>query len=375
MDPVWDLETQEFHGGQSWRECPNFIADFSVTTTPLGAPPKALQAAQDALKHIHHYPNADASHARTALAKFCNWRASQLLVGNGASEFIDMLMKALPPGPYCPAPYIATYQEYHRAARAAGREMIQPKQDDAEYDVEDGRSSAIVSCLKQKPSVMVFIRPNSPTGECISLQHLQAVLDEAPEMKVIVDESFLPFAGKQWNELSALHLIDRYPTRLIVVQSWTKLWSCAGLRLGSMCAGEELIKSLKKIQTPWSCNSIAQAFAVEAVEDRSYLCNTWKNVPLWREMTAGQIQNLGWQVMHKSCDWVPWLLVKCPSKEVAAKACKSALSVGCPVRYCASYGLPQYIRIAVRQPKYQEVLFSEWKKQFPSLTYHISGGP
>lgn len=357
MKGTWDLETQEFHGGQSWRDCDNFVADFSVTTTPLGAPKAAVAAAKEALEHIQHYPNADCTDARMALAKFCNWNAANLLVGNGASEFIDMLMRVLPSGAFCAAPYLASYQEYHRAARAANRPIMHLPPTDGDVPGQ------VTKCVNSGASVMVFIRPNSPTGECLPLDALAEILTNAPGMHILVDESFLPFYGPDWHTQSALRLIEQFPQQLIVVQSWTKLWSCAGLRLGSLCASEQWIRKLKKIQTPWSCNSVAQAFVVDSAADNRYLQMTWTLVPKWREMSVQHVKELGWKVVNENDKWLPWILIKLPSSQMAAKACKVALSAGCPVRPCVSYNLVDYIRVAVREPEVQDVLFNALKAQ------------
>lgn len=361
MQTQWDLETQEFHGGQSWRNCDTFVADFSVTTNPLGAPSPAVKAAETALSHIHHYPAVDASDAKTAIARFCQWQSSCMLLGNGASEFIDLVMRALPDGPFVQAPYIATYQEYHRAARVTNRRIL---------TFDDYTSNCHE--YSRSTSVCVIIRPNSPTGELMTLPKLEHVLQRNSNMYVVVDESFLPFAGPHWRQLSALSLIERYPDRLIVIHSWTKVFSCAGLRLGSICASGSMIKLIKSQQVPWSCNSIAQAFAVSAMTDTAFLTDTWDCTRKWRPILKRNIEQLGWKI-YDSEDWVPWFFILCPSEQVAAKAAKVAMSVGCPVRHCASYGLPSYIRVAVRKPESQAVLFKTWRKHFEEES-HSAGG-
>lgn len=350
---LWNLETQEFHGGQSWRTCKDFHADFSVTTNAFGPPPSAVRAAREQLEHIQHYPAADAGEVKAALAKFCDIPQSQMLVGNGASEFIDLVMKALPPGPFRPGPFIATYQEYHRAARAAGRSIC-PSNEPVDAD-------------GNAPTVTVYIRPNSPTGQLAPLEELEKLLDDSPSLTVLVDESFLPFAGPSWRELSALNLIENYPKRLIVLQSWTKLWSCTGLRLGTVSASSEWIKIFSKLQTPWSCNILAQAFGAQAARDMAYLEKTWRYLREWQVPTVASIKELGWSVNTDILEWVPWVFVKCPSVEVAIAAVQVAHSAGCPVRHGASYGLPQYIRVAVRQPEYQQLLFGAWRERFGVL--------
>lgn len=342
---LWDTETQEVHGGQTWRSCDNFIADFSVTTNAFGPPSSAVQAAHDALLTIDHYPPADNGAATAALASFCKWPSSQLLIGNGASEFIDLIMKALPPGPFKPGPYIAAYKEYNRAAKAADRQILSP----------DSSSPA---------ALQVIIHPNSPTGHCMSIESLKETIIKNESTFFVIDESFMPFHGPNWRDHSALQLIDHFPDRLIVLASWTKLWSCPGIRIGSLAAAPDWVKTIKKLQTPWSCNTLAQMFTVAAVKDEEYLKKTWECLRIWKKSTIENIEGLGWKVNKDSPDWVPWVFVDTGDEKIAERAVKRAQQVGCPIRPCASFGLPKYVRIAVRRSDHQKVLFGTLAQEF-----------
>ncbi|CDF33053.1 similar to histidinol-phosphate aminotransferase [Chondrus crispus] len=344
MDAAWDTTTQEVHGGQTWSACPNFVCDFSVTTNAFGPPAAALAAATKALSTMHHYPPADNAAALAALSAFTRWPQEQLLLGNGASEFIDLVMRALPEGPFKPGPYIAAYKEYHRAARAAGRDVL--AHDDTTTD----------------PAVTVIIHPNSPTGDCMSLQDLDALVSSTKGV-VVVDESFMPFRGATWRDESALCLLPQHPERLIVLASWTKIWSCPGIRIGSIASSPEWTRTFKKLQTPWSVNVSAQAFTVAACKDDAYMRQTWDSLPKWKLETQERIRGLGWKVNETSPSWVPWVFVHVGDRKVAAKAVEVAMKVGCPIRPCASFGLPEYIRLGVRRPEHQAVLFKAWKAE------------
>ncbi|EER14917.1 hypothetical protein Pmar_PMAR000638, partial [Perkinsus marinus ATCC 50983] len=103
----WDLKTQTPHGGQEWSEIGNLVEDFSVTTNGLGPVPGALEAAKEALLTIEHYPPSDFEPAITDLAEFLSPHdsadmRSRLLLGNGASEMIDMISRLAPKGPWRP---------------------------------------------------------------------------------------------------------------------------------------------------------------------------------------------------------------------------------------------------------------------------------
>lgn len=346
---VWDTETQEVHGGQTWRSLGDaLVSDFSVTTNSFGAPAGALSAAGDALAHVHHYPAADCGDAVAAVADLTGWPAAQLLLGNGASEFIDLVMRAGPPGAFRPGPYPAAYMEYNRAAKAAGRKVLPA--------TADGKDAAVT----------VVIHPNSPTGHSMSLAGIEEVVNGTDGI-VVVDESFILFKGEDWREHSALTLVEKYPEKLLVLASWTKLWACPGLRLGSIAASPAWTKKLKVLQTPWSCSTPAQAFFVAACADREYLKRTWSTLPGWKAAMQDSVRALGWTVNEESPLWVPWVFLDCGSAELAANAADVAHNAGCPVRLCASFGTPSCIRLGVRDPEAQKALFAAWGKAFSKV--------
>mmetsp|Transcript_8856 Transcript_8856/g.26604 ORF Transcript_8856/g.26604 Transcript_8856/m.26604 type:complete len:351 (-) Transcript_8856:77-1129(-) len=341
---VWDPETQEVHGGQTWRQCDVFVEDFSVTTNPLGTPESAMQAVRSALGDIVHYPAADNDEALAALSKFMKFPREQLLVGNGASEFIDLVMRAGPPGKFKPGPFLAAYMEYNRAAVAADRPVLKANSE------EDA-------------AITVIIHPNSPTGDCMTLGEIEDVIKRTKGI-VVLDESFIANYGPNWHEVSGLRLIQKYPEQLMVISSWTKLWACPGLRLGSIACGSAWYRKLKKLQTPWSCSTLAQAFCAAAARDTSYMEKTWAVIPEWKSRHEELIRTLGWTI-HEGCPhWVPYIFVDCGSPEVAEKAATVAQKAGCPVRWCASFGCPQHLRLGVREPSKQDVLHKTWSTAF-----------
>lgn len=343
---VWDTETQEVHGGQTWQSLGDrLVSDFSVTTNALGAPVSALAAASAAMGHVHHYPAADAGDATAAVAALTSWPAPQLLLGNGASEFIDLVMRAGPPGAFRPGPYPAAYMEYDRAAKASGREVVSG------------------SAGGDGVGVTVVIHPNSPTGDCMSLGELEKVLCGTDGI-VVVDESFILFHGPDWRDVSALGLVEKYPEKLLVLASWTKLWACPGLRLGSISASPAWTKRLKVLQTPWSCSTPAQAFFVAASADIGYLEKSWDVLPKWKDAMHDRVRAIGWKVNEKSPLWVPWVFFDCGDDETATRAADVAHEAGCPVRLCASFGTPSCIRLGVREPAAQMALFDAWDKVF-----------
>lgn len=122
----------------------------------------------------------------------------------------------------------------------------------------------------------------------MELPELEAVVQavQAECGVVLVDESFMPHMGPHWHDHSALALVEKYPATIIVVNSWTKIWCCPGLRLGSVACAEHWYRIMKKNQTPWSCNNMAQAFCAAVASDVEFQQQTWTLLPEWRQRQA-----------------------------------------------------------------------------------------
>eukprot|EP00792_Barthelona_sp_PAP020_P007298 TRINITY_DN3137_c0_g4_i1.p1 TRINITY_DN3137_c0_g4~~TRINITY_DN3137_c0_g4_i1.p1 ORF type:complete len:373 (-),score=99.25 TRINITY_DN3137_c0_g4_i1:28-1146(-) len=330
-----------FHGGQSWREVGDrLIADMSVTTNYQGPPPEAIAAAQEEFAHLHHYPDQTCAEARTALSDFLQMPTNQILIGNGASELIELVVRLAPEGNWRPGPFAAQYSEYERAAKLSNRKIVP---------------------FTEQAAVTTIVNPNSPTGHFLSLPQLASII-ESSEGFFIIDESFLFFEGPHWRDHSAMNLIDRFPDRLVIVQSLTKIWSCTGLRIGCITGSPELILNIAGHQVPWSVNSPAQKFICEAVKCDNYMEVTWNTIPRWKEQIQQHITRLGWSYNRESPLWVPWIFVNTGSEEIADEAERIGLAVGVPVRWCKSHGCPTCLRFGVRNPEAQKVLFKALMK-------------
>jgi histidinol-phosphate/aromatic aminotransferase/cobyric acid decarboxylase-like protein len=212
---TWDIKTQQYHGGQEWLALDNFVEDFSVTTNGLGTPVEALRAAKKAVSRTccfiqkinvcHHYPPANQEPAKAELARFLAGSQSfqsihsRLLLGNGASELIDLTTRMAPEGPWKPGPSSIQYKEYERSARSLGRIIL------SHSDPEPA-------------SLMCIVNPNNPTGDYMPLEELKQCIESTAAVgsTVMVDESMQESAvtfHKKINERRDLLLQEK--TRLI----------------------------------------------------------------------------------------------------------------------------------------------------------------
>jgi histidinol-phosphate/aromatic aminotransferase/cobyric acid decarboxylase-like protein len=150
-----------------------------------------------------------------------------------------------------------------------------------------------------------------------------------------------------------------------VMHSWTKIWSCTGLRVGSViCPTAQHCEALRKIQVPWSVNGPALKFVEAVVEDADYLNETWQDTPKLRAYLTEQLQSLpasGKWVYHGKT-FLSWVWLDMNSVEMAEKAIELARDAGVPVRSGKpGYQCDTFVRVAVRKEAEVKVLIDAWK--------------
>jgi len=309
---------------------------------------------------------------------------SRLILGNGASELIDLVTRtAAPVGGFVLKSSIQ-YKEYERAALADGRGRVVMSDHQAIH--------SDMSADAEPWTILAIINPCNPTGEYMDVSRLKEYIEktvrqrpnisqlesiDSPAKKlpqscvVLVDESMQLWRGPDWRSDSLVsqeewiyeRMLKELGCAVFVIHSWTKIWSCPGIRLGSiLCPSIEHALALKKHQVPWSLNIAALAFLSSAVMDREYLRQTWELTLSWRRETVDKIGCLfpHWKVYGER--WLSWLWVDTGSDREAADAVRLAKSAGTPIRNGAmGYEEPTFIRIAVRSPDAQAVLFKALK--------------
>ncbi|KAI8067666.1 pyridoxal phosphate-dependent transferase [Gilbertella persicaria] len=365
---VWDSKTQTFHGGQEHRFISNFVEDFSVTTNYLGTPKKALEAAKEAMNEIHHYPAANQEPAKSYLAEFL-WGSDyidhqdRLLMGNGASELIDLAVRralltfgerGIKKPTWKGSPWNVQYREYQRSAETNGFEILEPSN-------------------PEKADMLCIVNPCNPTGDYFSVEPLKAWIKDNVKSGgcVIVDESMQPWHSADFRNDSLIseHVFakDMFLTENVsvhVMHSWTKIWSCTGLRIGSIiCPTKEHCDALRKIQAPWSVNGPALKFVETVVNDKAYLEETWNNTSRLRAYLIDQLKSLDhpeWEYHGKS--FLSWVWLDMKSEELASKAIDLARAAGVPVRSgTPGYKCHSFVRVAVRKEHEVQVLIQAWK--------------
>jgi len=257
------------------------IIDFSASINPLGVPKSALAGIRDTMMYLHNYPDPDAREFTLALAKNFGINPELILCGNGSTELIYLVIRALMPERILmPVP---TFSEYEIAA-GGGREIVRyalnPKDNfainpDTFITAMAGGSKSLSHKMALPTSVdMIFLcNPNNPTGCMLRKTDMMKIAAAAKELKchLVVDEAFIDFSPDD----SMINEVEDNPY-LIVLRSLTKFYALSGLRVGYGVFPLKLIDAMKKQKEPWTVNTLAQVAGIEAINDEAYKADTFK---------------------------------------------------------------------------------------------------
>ena len=333
-----------FHGSVSDAELSAYgltidqVVDFSVNTHPLG-PSGNVRAALAGLS-IDRYPEDGAPRLRQAIANRLAMPADWIAAGNGSVDLMWQLAlvslspgaKALVLGP--------TFGEYARAIRAAGGQSVECLADRSS-DLSPNIASAIQIALQVRPSVIFVCNPNNPTGSLLSGADLTKLAEAAPTARLIVDEAYMSFVEPAIAALASVTALVE-AGRAVVVRSLTKDCAIAGLRLGYASARPDIIRSLDAVRPPWNVNAAAIAAGLAALSDAKHLARGMEVVLQARSYLTSEFDRLGYKVWPSVANF---LLVEVGD---AAGLRRRLIERGLVVRDCASFGLPQCIRIGLK---------------------------
>jgi histidinol-phosphate/aromatic aminotransferase/cobyric acid decarboxylase-like protein len=152
---------------------------------------------------------------------------------------------------------------------------------------------------------------------------------------------------------------------IYLLHSWTKFFSCTGLRIGSLlCPSENTYNLIKKNIVPWNCNILALKYLDAAINDDAYINYTWNNTSIIRNQQINILKKNFNNWVFGGAKFIPWIWIKVPSKEVAEKLYNISKKCGMPIRWGKTgYNKNNYIRIAIRNIDKFNLLTNLWKNE------------
>lgn len=204
----------------------------------------------------NRYPDPLQPELRDQIATLKKIDPERLALGNGSDEIIDLLFRIFcTPGVdnvIIPQP---TYGMYKVSAAINEIEVREPLLSE-DFDIIE---SAIKQSIDQKSKILFLCSPNNPTGNVLSVKKIEELLLYFSGI-VVVDEAYIDFAESQ----SLTTLLDKYPN-LVILQTLSKAWGLAGLRIGIGFASKEIVSFINKIKPPYNISSASAQGALQAI--------------------------------------------------------------------------------------------------------------
>lgn len=294
------------------------------------------------------YPAPNCDILREALAKRYKVDKNQVFVGVGSDDVLAMaFLTFFNSGKPILFPDV-TYSFYDVWADVyrIPYELI-PLRDDFSIDIND--------YFKDNGGI-VIANPNAPTGLILDLDSIEEIIKRNSDSVVIVDEAYIDFGGT-----SAISLIEKYEN-LLVIQTFSKSRSMAGMRIGYAIGSEKLIKYLSDVKfsiNSYTMNIPSLELGVLAVEDEEYFVNTCNKVIKTREWTKEELKKLNFSFPDSSTNFV---FAKYEGNMARNDIAKALRDRGIIVRCFDAERIKDYMRISIGTDEEMETMIKALKE-------------
>jgi histidinol-phosphate aminotransferase len=232
---------------------------------PMGPSPKAVAAVKKALEGLNRYPDGSGFYLSQALAKKCDVDISQIILGNGSNELIELVVRTfIQPGDEIVSadPSFVVYKMITQAA--GGVNSIVPCKD-MRHDLD-----AMAERITPKTKIVFIANPNNPTGTMNTRTEMDRFMSRVPDHVIVaVDEAYFEYVTHAEYPDSLDYLRDG--KNILALRTFSKIYGLAGLRIGYGISKPEINELMNKVRQPFNTNSLAQIGALAALADRKHV--------------------------------------------------------------------------------------------------------
>ena len=324
------------------------LIKLNTNENPYSPSPVVLAAIEaETNSHLRLYPDPDASKLKQAIADYHSISPAEVFVGNGSDEvlahtfyaFFKQEQPLLFPN--------ITYSFYPVYCRLYGIAY--------ETVAVDANLNISIERYKRACGGIIIANPNAPTGIALSLADIEKLVSAHPDVVVVIDEAYVDFGAE-----TAIPLVRKYPN-LLVVQTFSKSRSLAGLRVGFAVGHPSLIEGLERVKNSFNSyplGRLALVGAIASIKDEAYFQEKRMQVIHTRERLVQQLEALGFTVCSSKTNF---LFAQHPYHD--AEALVAALRErAILVRHFRQTEIRQFMRISIGTEEACEQLRSALKE-------------
>ncbi len=311
----------------------------------LGAPWPEAEA-----RKLNRYPSPLQMQLKKRIAEWRKVETGQIFTGVGSDEAIDLLFRIFcRPGKDRIITTPPTYGMYGVSAAIHDAEVKEVALDD-EFQPQVDR---ILEQAGPNTKLLFLCSPNNPTGNVLDPEKVERLISGFPGI-VVVDEAYIDFSSQP----SMAAKISHYPN-LVVLQTMSKSFGLAGIRLGIAFASGEIIGYMNKVKAPYNINLLTAEYAIKAFDNLETVEKRIDSIVKERQRLREQLQSLP-AVQHIFSADANFLLVKIAN---ALEIYKALAREGVIVRYRGNEpGCENCLRITVGTPQENDTLITKLKK-------------
>ena len=325
------------------------LLDFSVNTNPYGPCPAVVESLRAAA--IDRYPDPTGRSVREAMAPLLCLSPDEIALGNGAAELLWTLARALLHPGATALVVEPTFCEFRAAASAVGAHVFECRAREADQFLID--LDAVARMISAHAVRVVYLcLPNTPTGVVLPAVDVAAWAEAHPQVVVILDQSFLSLCERF--EDADVHM----PPNVVRVRSLTKDHAIPGVRVGYLMATPEIVTRVEEQRPAWSTSSMSQAAALTACREHRFVEQSRRKLVADRRRMISQLRGLGLSPLEST---TPYFLVW--AAEATELRTRLLTRHHILVRDCASFGMPDFIRLAARPAPDCERLVAALKEE------------
>ena len=334
------LEISPYAGGRAEAPGAARIHKLSSNESPFGPSPKALAAYEAAELALGVYPEGSARLLREAIAAHYGLAAGCIICGNGSDEILHMLANC----------YLRPRDEvmfgahafslYKIAALANSAVPVEIPEPELKMDVD-----GTIALINARTRIVYIANPNNPTGTYLTVPEMRRLHAALPDSALLViDAAYAEYVRRNDYE-AGIELVST-SANVVMTRTFSKAYGLAGIRVGWAYCPQSVADVLNRVRAPFNVNIAAQRAAAAALADQAYVGNVLRHNEVWRAWLIEQIRALGLRVDDSVGNFVLIHFPDAPGR-TSADADRFLMKRGVILRGCASYGLPQCLRMTV----------------------------
>jgi histidinol-phosphate aminotransferase len=311
------------------------IVKLASNENPLGPSPRAVEAARDAILRGNRYPDGSGYALRQSLAARHGFPASQVVLGNGSTELVEIVAKTLLGNGRTAVVADHAFVMYRIAVLAMNAPLVSVPLRDERHDL-----TAMATACDGRTALVYIGNPNNPTGTHVGRPAFAAYFAALPpHVLTVIDEAYFDYVDAP-DYPDGLDFL-RAGRNVLVLRTFSKIHGLAGLRIGYGVTTAEVARGLEAVRSPFNTSSVAQAAALAALEDREHVTRS-------REENGREARFVQAELARRRLDFVPtvanFVLVRTPlpGEELAQRL----LGLGVIVRPMEGFGYRDAIRVS-----------------------------